>query len=339
MGDRTGERVFPDGHDRAIIVVETQEELLLLVEYFRDKIENDLDTPTISKVTSILDFLPLLDDQEERLAIIARLRERAGAFEDVDPERYETINRYLEIGELIVEDLPVALQRTFIGTDSEPGYLMYVYNSVTMDDSDLARQFYDDAAQIEVAGTTYAAASEGFIFVEMIALMKDDAVKAVSLVTLTTILLVFAFFRSFIGSIIVLVPPILGTFVTLGFMGAFGPALSIMNMVVLPSLIGISVDNAIHIFHRFKKDGKNANIAHIMNTTGKAAVLTTLTTLIGFGGMVTASMGGLRSMGALAIVGFIFCLIMTWAVLPALMRLYNVRLKRIELRNQASPVI
>ena len=106
-------------------------------------------------------------------------------------------------------------------------------------------------------------------------------------------------------------------------MGAFGPKLSIMNMVILPSLIGLSVDNSIHIYHRFKLAGVNANIRQIMNTTGRAAVITTITTLLGFGGMVTASMGGLRSMGLLAIIGFTACLIMTWSLLPVLLEAFG----------------
>ena len=315
-------RVFPDGHDRAIIVAETQEELVGLQAYFQDKIENDLETPTIHKVTSILDFLPLLEDQEERLEIIKRLQVRAEDIKAVDEKKYDTVAHYLNIGNLFVTELPTALQRTFLGTESEPGFLMYVYNSVTMDDSDLAKQFYDDAAGFEIGGKSYSAASEGFIFVEMIALMKADAIKAVLLVTLTTIILVYIFVREFKGTVIILIPPILGVVITLGFMGAFGPTLSIMNMVVLPSLIGISVDNCIHIFHRFK-EGKDPDIEYIMSTTGHSAVLTTLTTLIGFGGMVTASMGGLRTMGLLAIIGFIACLIMTWFVLPALLEFYK----------------
>ena len=59
-----------------------------------------------------------------------------------------------------------------------------------------------------------------------------------------------------------------------------------------------------------------------MSTTGKAAGLTTLTTLIGFGGMITASMAGLRSMAVLAIIGFLSCLVMTWVLLPVLIQTF-----------------
>jgi len=318
-------KVFTGKTDRAIVVVETQDELVDIDAYFKNLIATDTETPTIEKISSLLDFVPDQEQQVKRLAVVKRLGERAEELQDFDPTKYQATKRYLSIEDLNILDLPDALRRTYLGTDSEPGYLMYIYNSVSMDDSVLAKQFYDDAAGFKIDDRQYYAASEGFIFVEMIALMKADAIKAISLVLLTTALLVFFFIRSWRGSLVVLIPPLLGVLVTIGIMGAFGPPLSIMNMVILPSLIGISVDNAIHIFHRFEHEGADADIHNIMNTTGRAAVLTTLTTLIGFGGMITASMGGLRSMGLLAIIGFISCLIMTWVLLPVLMDIYRER--------------
>jgi predicted RND superfamily exporter protein len=300
-------KVFTDGHDRAIVVVETQEEVVAIDKYFKGLIKEDTETPTIKKIGSLLDFVPDQAQQEKRLEVIGRLGERAEALQSFDPSKYQATKRYLTIEDLNVLDLPDALRRTV-----------------------LAKQFYDDAAGFIVNGKQYYSASESFIFVEMIALMKSDAVKAIALVTLTTAFLVFYFIRTWRGTLVVLIPPLLGVLLTIGIMGAFGPTLSIMNMVILPSLIGIAVDNAIHIFHRFEHEGPDADIANIMNTTGRAAVLTTLTTLIGFGGMVTASMGGLRSMGTLAIIGFISCLVMTWVLLPVLMQIYR---ERMELRE------
>ena len=90
-------------------------------------------------------------------------------------------------------------------------------------------------------------------------------------------------------------------------------------MVILPSLVGISVDNGIHIVHRFLGHSPKPDLGYIMLTTGRASLLTTVTTLVGFGGMITASMGGLRSLAILAIIGFSLCLFMTWFLLPAIL--------------------
>ena len=314
--------IFKGGHDRAVLVVSSLEEVKAIEAYFDAYTKTDTDTPTIAKLSSVRNFVPDAGEQADRLKVIKRMwskLEDAGTL----PKDLEDQAKYLEVDELTATDLPPAMRRVYLGDESQPGYLMYIYNSVTMDDADLARQFYDDAAEFTVNGITYNPASEGFIFVEMLSLMKADAVRAVSLVGGVTILLVFMFVRSFHASAIILIPTITGLLITLAFMTIFKLPLSIINMVILPSLIGISVDNGIHIYKRFQESSEPAGA--VMATTGRAASITTLTTMLGFGGLITASMGGLRSMGMLALIGFGTCLILTWTLLPALLSFYKKR--------------
>ena len=315
--------VFKQGSSRAIFVAEDMDELQAINAYFKDKIETDTETPSIKKTQSLLDYVPPPDVQQERLNIIRRLKNRADQFQGLDPERYESSEGYLSIGQLNVSDLPASLRRSLLGQADKPGFLFYVEDDVRMSDVTEATLFYDDVAQVEINGKTKFAASESFILLEMLDLMKADALKAIILVALTTAVVIFFFLKSFRGMLIVLTPTFMGIFFTVGVMGAFGPALSIMNMVILPSLVGISVDNGLHIYHRYLAEEGKTPIYEIMQTTGTAAVLTTLTTLIGFGGMITASMGGLRSMAILAIIGFMSCLLMTWLILPILIERYG----------------
>ena len=312
--------IFKGGHDRAVLVVKSLEEVKAIEDYFDAYAAADTETPTIAKLSSVRNFVPDETEQAERLRVIKRMWSK---LEDAGnlPKELADQAKYLEVDELAATDLPPAMRRVYLGDESQPGYLMYIYNSVTMDDADLARQFYDDAAEFTVNGITYHPASEGFIFVEMLALMKADAVRAVSLVGGVTILLVLMFVRSLYGAAIILLPTIAGLLITLASMTAFGLPLSIINMVILPSLIGISVDNGIHIYERFKESSEP--VSTVMATTGRAASITTLTTMLGFGGLVTASMGGLRSMGMLALIGFGICLLLTWTLLPALLELYK----------------
>lgn len=314
--------IFKGGHDRAVLVVDSLKEVEAIERYFEDYAARDQDTPTIAKITSVRDFVPDRDEQAARLRVIDRMWRRMQESGPV-PTELEDKTKYLQIDELTTSELPPAMRRVFLGNEAKPGYLMYIYNAVTMDDADLARQFYDDAAEFTVDGKTYNPASEAFIFVEMLALMKADAVRAVALVIATTALMVFAFTRSWRGTAIILLPTAVGLLVTLSLMALTGLRLSVINMVILPSLVGISVDNGIHIYERFRDRAES--VAVTMVTTGRAASITTLTTLIGFGGLVTASMGGLRSMGYLALIGFTACLLMTWALLPALLQLSHRR--------------
>lgn len=303
----------------AVMVADSYEELIGIDKHFTEKRASDGKDSTILQVRSLLSFVPPPDVQQKRLNIIRRLKEQADRLSGLDPEKYQTGKKYLDIESLSIAALPPILKKTYIGQSDTPGYLYYIDPNVRMSDSSEASRFYADAGQVTVGDKTFYSASESFVLVEMLGLMQSDALKAVLLVTLTTIFIVWLFFRNAMASIVVLIPPLCGVFLTLGFMGLFGPRLSIMNMVILPSLVGISVDNGIHIVHRFLGHGPQGDLGYIMLTTGRAALLTTVTTLIGFGGMITASIGGLQSLALLAIIGFSLCLAMTWFLLPAIL--------------------
>ncbi len=303
----------------AVLVADSYDELIDIDAHFQDKQKTDTASPTIKQVRSLLSFVPPPDVQQRRLDVIRRLKEQADRLSGLDPEKYEASREYLDIETLSVKALPPLIRQTYMGQEDRPGYLYYITPDVVMADSTEAGKFYADAARVSIDGKEFFSASESFVLVEMLGLMQSDALYAVLLVTLTTIFVVWLFFRNVVASLVVLVPPLCGVVLTLGVMGAFGPALSIMNMVILPSLVGISVDNGIHIVHRYLGHSPRPDLGYIMRTTGRASLLTTVTTLVGFGGMITASMGGLRSLAHLAIIGFTLCLIMTWFLLPAIL--------------------
>ena len=303
----------------AVLVADSYDELIGIDDYFTQKRESEPDDSTIKQVRSLLSFVPPPDVQQRRLDVIRRLKEQADRLSGLDPEKYEASKEYLDIESLSVAALPPLIKQTYLGQETRPGYLYYIYPDVVMADSSQAGLFYADAATINVDGKDFYSASESFVLVEMLGLMQSDALYAVLLVTLTTVIVVWLFFRNVTASLVVLIPPLCGVMLTLGVMGAFGPYLSIMNMVILPSLVGISVDNGIHIVHRYLGHRPRPDLGYIMLTTGRASLLTTVTTLVGFGGMITASMGGLRSLAYLAIIGFSLCLFMTWFLLPAIL--------------------
>ncbi len=328
-------RVFPDGTDRAVLIVETTGEVRAILEYFEAYMAADTDTPTIKKVESFYSYAPLPEVQAERLAIIAGIRKRVrelGLAPPGDAAGGDDWRRYLEIGGIAPEDLPSGLKRMFTGiggpedegTGSEGvgGHLIYIFNSVSMNQADLARQFADDIRTIRVGGRSYYPATEGLVFVDMLELMKGDALKAILAVVGTTVAALMLFFRSWRKTLLVLVPPALGLLLLFGVMGWAGLRLNIFNMVILPAIIGIGVDNGIHILHRLSEERgpvEKDSLSRVMRTTGRAAAVTTLTTMLGFSGMLAASMGGLKSLGIVATLGFGACLLATFMALPPLL--------------------
>ena len=99
------------------------------------------------------------------------------------------------------------------------------------------------------------------------------------------------------------------------------------NLIILPLIIGIGVSNGIHILHRHLE--KSADVGAVMaGSTGKAVVLSSLTTALGFGALTVARHQGIHSLGLLLTIGVGCNLLAALLVLPALLALSRRRRAR-----------
>jgi predicted RND superfamily exporter protein len=97
-------------------------------------------------------------------------------------------------------------------------------------------------------------------------------------------------------------------------------------MVIAPTVVGTSIDNSVHLYHRYKEMGKK-NLMLALRSTGGAAFLSSATNICGFLGLAFVSHSGLRSIGNLAILGMTACLITTLLFFPALLQFLEDRRK------------
>ena len=95
---------------------------------------------------------------------------------------------------------------------------------------------------------------------------------------------------------------------------------NIYNMVAFPTIIGMGIDNAVHIFHRYRESGRGS-LRLVLRTTGVALVATTLTTMVGFAGLVPAHHPALFWIGTVSLFGLGCCFVTAVTLLPALLQL------------------
>ena len=108
----------------------------------------------------------------------------------------------------------------------------------------------------------------------------------------------------------------------LGVMHLWGIDVNVFNQAVLATIIGVGIDNVIHIQHRYLEQGRGS-VPAVVSTTGAAAFLASATTAIGFGAAVTAHHLGIRSLGWLAIIGLSCTFVASTVFYPALLRLLD----------------
>jgi hypothetical protein len=126
--------------------------------------------------------------------------------------------------------------------------------------------------------------------------------------------LIYLDFRSLRHTLLAMLPVGLGMLLMFGLLGWLGEPLNPANMIVLPLILGIGVDDGVHIVHDYlRRKGPYRMSA----STASAILITSLTTMVGFGSLMIASHRGLQSLGRVLTIGVTCCLFSSFVMLPA----------------------
>jgi uncharacterized membrane protein YdfJ with MMPL/SSD domain len=87
-------------------------------------------------------------------------------------------------------------------------------------------------------------------------------------------------------------------------------------MIVLPLILGIGIDDGVHVVHDFRRQ---RGAYRMSPSTASAVLITSLTTMVGFGSLMIASHRGLQSLGRVLTIGVSCCLFTSLVMLPALL--------------------
>jgi hypothetical protein len=103
------------------------------------------------------------------------------------------------------------------------------------------------------------------------------------------------------------VPVVLGLLQMLGVLAWLDIPLNAANMIVLPLILGIGIDDGVHVIHDLRRQ-QGRYLPSL--STGMAVVLTSLTTMI-------ADHQGVRSLGQVLTIGVFCCMLTSLFTLPA----------------------
>jgi hopanoid biosynthesis associated RND transporter like protein HpnN len=212
---------------------------------------------------------------------------------------------------LSVADLPPALHDRFIGVTGK--YLLMVYPKGDIWRREVQKVFIDQVEKVyaNVTGTPVQ-------LYHYTALLKDSYQEAAWYSLGAIAILVFVHFRSVACVVLALVPVAIGSLWLGGLMGGLGVPLNPANIMTLPLVIGIGVTNGIHILNRFAEE-QTASI--LARSTGKAVLVSGLTSMAGFGSLILAQHRGIHSLGCVMTAGLATCMIAGLTFLPALLNL------------------
>jgi predicted exporter len=123
------------------------------------------------------------------------------------------------------------------------------------------------------------------------------------------------------------IPLLAGVVAMLGIMSLASLSFNYANFIVLPLIVGIGIDDGIHIVLRWREE-PGQDLTAVVRQIGRAIVLTSLTTSIGFGSLISSHYPGLRSIGWVAGLGILTCLLAALILLPAVLAWWEQRSTR-----------
>ena len=320
------DRVFERYLSPVVVLPKQKEHVVPVAEALREVQAKEKGTTFITGVSTLYDFLP--PDQKSKVKVLEGINlllsrsilrqmapeDRKMAMELLSPGARKPFNE---------EDLPELVRGKFREKDGTLGKLVLVEPSLSPELAKsgnlihFVRSIRDAADRIEpgaaVAGTLPVTAD---LFESILA----DGPRATAFAFISVFLLVVLLFREKHLILQCSFALWIGVLWLAGFIFGLHQKINFLNFIALPITFGIGVDYGVNIFQRYRLEQRR-DILGVIEETGGAVLLASLTTVTGYGSLLMASNQAFVSFGKLAIVGEFTCVFAAVVSLPALLRL------------------
>jgi predicted RND superfamily exporter protein len=214
---------------------------------------------------------------------------------------------------IALNDLPVTVLDQFSNKERDL-FMVTIYPEGSLyEDNRILNKFVDDMDRIN-AGITGGPP----VAVAWMRIAARDGRNAI----LLTLFIVFALLWIDLGkaryAVLAMIPLILGGFWMVGIMELTGQMLNFMTMMGLPLILGIGIDDGVHIMHRWKAEGPG-RLMTVFSSTGKAILLTSLTTMLAFGSMIFSVFPAWAYFGLSLVIGVGTCFLTSVIVLSGVL--------------------
>jgi hypothetical protein len=317
--------ILGSGHEGMIVLADTAEDARQLQKKLQA--DHDLAPPSakpFEAVHSLWDLVP--EDQETKVPVLLEIGERlerARAHHYLSDADWARVKDYIPPRDLRpygLGDLPASVARPFAEKDGTRGRLVMIEPNPS-NSSDLRYLLKYSNAFRETrlpSGKVVKGSGRAVVFSDILQAVVHDVPRAVLLSLGLTILTVLITFRK--GgwyALTVLFALLVGVAAEVTFLNFADVKINFLNFAALPITFGIGVDYAVNVAQRYRADG-GQDILAVLRTTGGAVVLCSLTTMLGYVALLGSHNRAIRSLGTIAVVGEVSCLLAAVIVLPAL---------------------
>lgn len=307
----------------AYMIADTDEEVFELLGVLREMKLTNPET-MILEVEALQERFPPTDEMaQEKLEEIANIRMllQNTFIRDQQDENLDILRRGSQtIEPLDHDEIPDYLKNRFTTRDGEIGRFVIIYPNAGLSDGLKSIAFKEEVGSVTLdEGRTFYAGSTSIVAASMLDLMRTESPYMVGATFVIVLLFIWFSFRSIKWTLIAMIPLVIGLLWLFGIMMLFGLKFNFYNLVVLPAILGIGCDNGVHLAHRYRDEGKKS-MWDVLSSTGQHITVGSLTTMMGFAGLLFTTHPGLQSIGIMAVIGIGMTLISALTFLPALVQ-------------------
>jgi preprotein translocase subunit SecF len=232
----------------------------------------------------------------------------------------EDLHRLREVATpeaITLADLPTAFRDRYVGKSGK--WLLRVFARQSLWEFPQLEQFTQEIRAVDPTAT-----GKPFSTVEGLLAMKNGLQRAGIYAFLVIVAVLWLDFRSWKRTAVAVAPLVLAVIFSLGILGLFGVPLNPANMIAFPLILGVGVDNGVHILHDYLLRRRESG-ATISYAIGRGVLVKALTTMIGFGTLMIASERGLVGLGLILTLGVGCSMLTALVILPAVLHLWGRR--------------
>jgi predicted RND superfamily exporter protein len=263
--------------------------------------------------------------EDEKFSRILALKKRLEGTDDLArrladyqrayvPRLAAKLARMADTSPIAAESLPENIRERYMS--AEGNNLVTVYASVNLWQGDAKDLFL---AAMEKA--TERVTGSIILMDKLITLVGSRGFYATVLSLGAVFLILLIDFRHLGYALLGMMPLVVGFAWMVGLFVITGWKFDLANVMGFPLILGIGIDDAVHVLHAVRRQGTGA-MPDVLRHTGRALLLTSLTTGIAFGSIATASHVGMAGIGMLLALGVASCFVASVVLLPALMRIF-----------------
>jgi predicted RND superfamily exporter protein len=215
--------------------------------------------------------------------------------------------------EIKPSSIPAEIKDRWLSPDGL--YRIQIFPKQDLNDLGNLQTFITDVQAVEPNATDLPV-----MYWESMKAVIDSFQEAITIALVAIAVLLLFIRRSIIDTLLVMAPLVLAGLFTMASTVFTGTPINFANIIALPLLMGLGVDNGIHMVEKLHHSlAEDQNI--YQSSTARGMFYGALTTISSFVGLAFSPHQGISSMGLVITIGIFWIMTCTFVVLPALSKL------------------